>query len=266
MQSNEVPRWVPEKSRKIIWKIASALKELGYNEGPMLWDAARRMAIAPALTEDMFAYIAAGKPKVEVGQQIPSMLSRILPGNYTVASLMLDLGLSPAGAFLLGAELITNTPAALRVIERIIEEGYCETLPDGRRVMVNPPIAEKYPSCPNCGMRWTREYKSCPICGYNEEYKQIDLGKIPESVKGTVETKLSEDSKSPTTQKRCQSCGAPIKIGDRFCEACGAAVKQSIQQPKLAPRFCEKCGAKLAKGARFCEACGAPVSRKPADV
>ncbi len=259
MQANQIPSWVPEKSRKLIWKIASALKELGYSEGPMLWDAARRMAITPALTEDMFAYIAAGKPKVEAGQPSPRMLSRQLPGNYTVASLMLDLGLSPAGAFLLGAELVNNTPAALKMIEKMIEEGYCIMLPDGKRALVYPPISEKYPSCPNCGMRWIRKYENCPTCGYNEKYKQIDLGQLPESVKEMIRKELLGDiSKGPDQTEKCPSCGAPIKAGDKICETCGATVKQPVQR-RSAPRFCEKCGAKLRKGARFCEMCGAPV-------
>jgi len=259
MQANQIPSWVPEKSRKLIWEIASALKELGYSEGPMLWDAARRMAITPALTGDMFAYIAAGKPKVEVGRPSPLMLSRQLPGNYTVASLMLDLGLSPAGAFLLGAELVNNTPAALRVIEKMVEEGYYITLPDGKRALVYPPISEKYPSCPNCGRRLTRSYESCPTCGYNEKYKQIDLGQLPDSVKEMIRAELLGDvSKGRDVHKKCHSCGAPVKAGDRFCEKCGAAVKQPIQRRSV-PRFCEKCGAKLRKAARFCEMCGAPV-------
>ena len=194
MQGNQIPSWVPEKSRRLILKIASSLKELGYSEGPMHWDAARRMAITPALTEDMFAYIASGKPKVEVGLPRPRMLSRQLPGNHTVASLMLDLGLSPAAAFLLGAKLLNNTPDALRVIEKIIEEGYCTTLPDGRKALVHPPIAEKYPSCPNCGRRWTRKYESCPTCGYNEKYNQIDLGQLPENVKEMIKSELSKEN------------------------------------------------------------------------
>jgi len=260
MQISQVPSWVPEKSRKIVLKIAEALRELGYSDGPMLWDAARRMAITPTLTEDMFAYIAAGKPKVKAGRPSPPMLSRRLPGNYTVASLMLDLGLSPAGAFLLGAELINNTQAALSLIEKIIEEGYWTILPDGKWALVYPPISEKYPSCPNCGRRWTKNYESCPTCGYNEKYRQIDIGQLPENVKEMIKAELLEDvGKVKDVHERCQSCGAPIEATDRFCRNCGAAVMQPTQK-RPAPEYCKVCGAKLLKDAKFCGKCGAPVS------
>jgi len=260
MQADQVPSWVPKNSRKLILRIASALRELGYEDGPMLWDAARRMATAPALTEDMFAYIAAGKPEVKAGRPIPRMLSRQLPGNYTVASLMLDLGLSPVGAFLLGAELINNTPAAIGVIEKLIEEGYYITLSDGKRALVYPPISEKYPSCPNCGRRWVRNYESCPTCGYNEKYKQIELGQLPENVKEMIKAELLGDTgKVPAMYEKCPSCGAPIKAEDRFCRTCGTAIMRPVRQGP-ASRQCKVCGAKLLENARFCGKCGAPVS------
>ncbi|MEA3341709.1 MAG: S8 family serine peptidase, partial [Chloroflexota bacterium] len=49
---------------------------------------------------------------------------------------------------------------------------------------------------------------------------------------------------------RCQSCGAAIRPGARFCPICG--------QP-AAPRVCRNCGAPLKEKARFCPKCGQPV-------
>ena len=52
---------------------------------------------------------------------------------------------------------------------------------------------------------------------------------------------------------KCTKCGAEIKDGAKFCQACGA--KQEI--PKEERRFCKACGAPLKPGAAFCTACGA---------
>ncbi|HEY74123.1 MAG: hypothetical protein DRJ03_21055 [Chloroflexi bacterium] len=49
---------------------------------------------------------------------------------------------------------------------------------------------------------------------------------------------------------RCQSCGAAIRPGARFCPACGQSA---------APRACRNCGAAMKENSRFCPKCGQPV-------
>ncbi|MDI9644145.1 MAG: zinc ribbon domain-containing protein [Candidatus Verstraetearchaeota archaeon] len=271
----EIPSWVPEKSREMISRIAFSLRELGYDDGPMLWEAARRMSLAPALVEDMFAYISAGKPKLGDVPQDPPMLTRRLPGNYTVASLIRDLGLKPAGAFLLATELINNPQRAMETILKIVEEGYCEVLPDGKIAILHPPVSRQYPSCPSCGRRWTKNYETCPTCGYDKECRLLDAGEIPKDVKeavtaGIAETKGGKErAEAGAAQRICKTCGTALKQGSRFCEMCGTPVpteKQPQETINKQPIFCEKCGAKIKEGARFCESCGAPVSGRNANA
>ncbi len=53
---------------------------------------------------------------------------------------------------------------------------------------------------------------------------------------------------------RCQSCGAAVRPGARFCPACGHPLAQGRR-----PRYCRHCGARLREGARFCPRCGETV-------
>lgn len=55
---------------------------------------------------------------------------------------------------------------------------------------------------------------------------------------------------------KCIKCGAEIKDGAKFCQACGA--KQEM--PGEEKRFCKACGAPLKPGAAFCTACGAKAA------
>ena len=61
---------------------------------------------------------------------------------------------------------------------------------------------------------------------------------------------LDDSAKAGFAAVFCQSCGAQLRPGTRFCENCGA---------KNTPQFCENCGAKLRQGTKFCESCGAKV-------
>lgn len=47
----------------------------------------------------------------------------------------------------------------------------------------------------------------------------------------------------------CPACGAQVRAGAKFCDACGAKVVSE----------CAQCGAALRPGAKFCDACGAKV-------
>lgn len=58
---------------------------------------------------------------------------------------------------------------------------------------------------------------------------------------------------------KCVQCGAEIKDGAKFCQACGA--KQDV--PTEEKRFCKSCGAPLKPGAAFCTACGAKITSEP---
>jgi hypothetical protein len=55
---------------------------------------------------------------------------------------------------------------------------------------------------------------------------------------------------------KCKSCGGAARDGQRFCEACGAALDKT----------CQGCGALAPFAARFCGACGStfPVESPPA--
>lgn len=55
---------------------------------------------------------------------------------------------------------------------------------------------------------------------------------------------------------KCTKCGAEIKDGAKFCQACGAKQEMPIEEK----RFCKACGAPLKPGAAFCTACGAKAA------
>ena len=52
---------------------------------------------------------------------------------------------------------------------------------------------------------------------------------------------------------RCPSCGAGNRVGAKFCDECGAALKLS----------CSGCGTELRLGAKFCDECGRLVGGGP---
>jgi len=60
---------------------------------------------------------------------------------------------------------------------------------------------------------------------------------------------------TPPQPTHCQSCGAAIRSGARFCPVCGLPLVSDRR-----PRYCRHCGAQLKEGARFCPRCGKAVS------
>ena len=60
----------------------------------------------------------------------------------------------------------------------------------------------------------------------------------------------ARNAEAKTETAFCNSCGAPLRSGSRFCENCGA---------KTAPKFCPKCGEKLEDGSVFCGNCGSKL-------
>lgn len=73
---------------------------------------------------------------------------------------------------------------------------------------------------------------------------------------------LPQQPAQPAAGPRCQSCGAVLKPGAKFCPACGASV---VQAPAPAAALvCVSCGKALVIGAKFCPGCGLPVSTETA--
>lgn len=60
---------------------------------------------------------------------------------------------------------------------------------------------------------------------------------------------------------RCSACGGENRLGDVFCEECGADIsKLSL------PLWCLSCGQQNTEGNKFCEACGSnqlAINRMP---
>ena len=59
--------------------------------------------------------------------------------------------------------------------------------------------------------------------------------------------------------KYCRNCGAELRDGAKFCEACGSKVPEE----KPAKFFCTSCGKELSSDALFCPFCGAKTGGKP---
>ncbi len=57
----------------------------------------------------------------------------------------------------------------------------------------------------------------------------------------------------------CRSCGAELRDGAKFCEACGTKVPE--EKPEKS--FCTSCGKELAPDAAFCTFCGAKKNARP---
>jgi hypothetical protein len=62
--------------------------------------------------------------------------------------------------------------------------------------------------------------------------------------------------------KKCGNCGAPAPDSNsRFCDLCGAALKEEPVTPQGFP-VCPACGAIVSdKIAQFCDVCGAPLAK-----
>ena len=267
MAQSQVTRGSRDPSRHPLLPVAAALAALDYAPPARLWDATQRMARAPELVLDLLDYVQAGKPAADYAAGTPRALFRALPGGHSVATLMRDLELEPVGAFLLGAELVADTEAAQAIITKRIQEGYWKTLPDASRAFVVLAIAEQYPSCPNCSLRWMRPYPLCPRCGYGPVERQIDAGELPERVRRSVQEALQSAvtlaNGEAVGESHCPACGAEVPAAAHFCRACGKPITQVA--PAAEARACARCGASLSPGARFCARCGARVAASRAE-
>ena len=60
---------------------------------------------------------------------------------------------------------------------------------------------------------------------------------------------------------RCQECDAEVLEGDKFCFACGAAVK-AFAPPQREPILgCPKCGEEAEGNDKFCGNCGTEIQK-----
>lgn len=192
-----------EKSR--MEEIQSALSFLGYAQNGLV-DAARRISWAPVIASDLVEYVKIGAPVSIAGQDagnLPKMLTRPLLAGHTVAGFITDYLQEPVGAFLLAAALISHPSEALLMIEKIVAEGQWKRLSDGGYALIRVPASDKYPSCPNCALRLTRQYKSCPRCSFG----------------------LSKPMETPAAQRTltCTRCGTVFSLGLQQCPQCGTS-------------------------------------------
>ena len=58
----------------------------------------------------------------------------------------------------------------------------------------------------------------------------------------------------------CASCGATLKLDQKFCPNCGAPVPPPPPAPIAETKFCTSCGAKIPAATQFCGNCGAKQS------
>ncbi len=148
-----------------IQEILDALGKLGYPEQGRL-DAAKRLSWVPELARDMIEYARLGCPHFDprTGLQHQTLL-RPLNDGLTVAQLMSDYLQGPAGAFLLGAALITHHDEAIGMLEKILTDGLYTQRPDGSYANITVPAARRFPTCPACGTVLVRKTPFCRICG-----------------------------------------------------------------------------------------------------
>ncbi len=91
--------------------------------------------------------------------------------------------------------------------------------------------------------------------------KEIDGAEKEDSIESQIECAVEElrnGKSSPSSKKApkssavfCQSCGQSNELGDKFCSACGQALKNNSQK-----RVCSTCGFTLEKDDKFCAGCG----------
>ena len=67
---------------------------------------------------------------------------------------------------------------------------------------------------------------------------------------------IAEEEENPVEpDKVCSQCGAYVKSGTPFCEACGAATG-GTRKPQDTSITCPGCGARIHSDAKFCGSCG----------
>lgn len=91
-----------------------------------------------------------------------------------------------------------------------------------------------------------------------EDYQPVRVQLLAEAAQYMeVETKEDEQiealiqnrRKAKTQSTKCNQCGAPMEVGQRFCPRCGSSVSVS----------CPSCGKSIRAGDAFCSSCGTKV-------
>jgi len=98
----------------------------------------------------------------------------------------------------------------------------------------------------------------------NEEELRADYGEITSLFKKITE--LEEAIKKAELEAlktrfgadaiMCSKCGAPNRLGDKFCSSCGSPI---ITEVVSEGKTCPTCGASLKEEAKFCVRCGRKV-------
>lgn len=103
------------------------------------------------------------------------------------------------------------------------------------------------------------DYKTGKVS--EEDYKPLHAQLLAEAAK-YIEAEKEEDQqlealiqkrRRSTTILKCESCGAPMETGQKFCSKCGEASK-SVS--------CPSCGKKIHAGDLFCASCGTHIEVK----
>ncbi len=98
--------------------------------------------------------------------------------------------------------------------------------------------------CPECRREISKDVTFCNFCGYRMKAPEPE----PEPEPAPAEEMPTE----------CDSCGAPLRPGQKFCVGCGKRVAD-MAKPMPKPRICSNCGTELPEGAKFCFECGTPA-------
>lgn len=89
-----------------------------------------------------------------------------------------------------------------------------------------------------------------------EDYTPLRAQLVAEAAQYIEQEKKEEDKLESLIQTRravkqktmkCEHCGAPMEIGQRFCPKCGSAVNKDL---------CPACGNKVRTSDQFCSSCG----------
>lgn len=93
----------------------------------------------------------------------------------------------------------------------------------------------------------------------NEKYSKENRPSFPSQV---ILTKADRNifTKSPRNiTYKCQSCGATVQKGQKFCTDCGLKLPEDLEpvvEEILKVKECQNCGEKIKKGQKFCIGCG----------
>jgi hypothetical protein len=148
-----------------IQEIIMALAGLNYPENDRL-DAAKRLSWVPDLARDLIEFVRLDCPKFDPDNGQPHRtLLRPLQDGLTVSRLMTDYLQQPAGAFLLGAALITHHDEALGLLEKMIVNGIYIKKDNGAYANISVPAARSYPICRTCGTVLVHKAAFCGFCG-----------------------------------------------------------------------------------------------------